>query len=875
MSAFARLRSLLRALFRRSRLEGELDDELRFHLASRADDLEREGLTRGEAERRARIEFGSLPAHAEAYLAARGLRVFDELRQDALYALRTFRRSRGFTLVAVATLALGIGANSLLFTIVDCVLLRRLPYPDSDRLVMIYSKGSFGSHSWADGPIAEPDQLELRSLSAFSNVAGFGSSEATLTGDGEPARVRAAAATASLFPLLGVAPALGRVFEPGERGMAVLSDGLWRDRFRADPRVLGTTIVLEGEPYSVVGVMPPGFNFPAKARVWTPLHLRPDYRSNAMYKAIGRLAPDATPERALAQVEALFANIALTLPPQKRLKDAGVVVMGLRESMVGDVRRLLFVLWGAVLFVLLIGCANMANLLMARAAARGQEMFVRTSLGAGRARLVRQLLTESAALSVIGGALGLALAHGGLPLFLRSIPPSMLPRIEEVRVDGTVLGFTLAISVMTGLLFGVVPALFCSRRETVVTQRPGGSSPARRERRLHGALIVAETALVLVLLIGAGLLAKSFWRLHNVEPGFRREGLVTLSVWLPDRNYRTVEDKRALHARLLERLHAVPELEAPSAINLLPFGSAGWQGDFEVEGQGGAPSDLTVGKPAVSPGYFRTLGIPLLKGRPFDDRDGEGAPRVTIVSDSVARHCWPGEDPLGKRLRMDSSRPDRWLTVVGVVGDVRQATLAAAPQPMIYVPLQQEWRGFFLGPMAFVARARATPEAVATALRAQLRAVDPELPAQRIDMLDALLSDSLAPPRFRSGLLLAFGLLALLLALVGVYGVMAYEVARRTGEIGIRRALGADTGAILGLVVGRTGALVSAGVALGLLGALALTRTLESFLYAVRPLDLGTFAVVTVVLVAASLLASVLPARRAARVDPAVALRCE
>jgi putative ABC transport system permease protein len=730
--------------------------------------------------------------------------------------------------------------------------------------------GARGRHAWRDGPIPEPDILELPKLQAFSGVAAFSGGERTLTGEGDPARVASGIVTASLFRVLDVAPSLGRTFEADERGVAVLSEALWRGRFQADPRVLGRSVSIDGEPHQIVGVMPERFNFPPRAQLWTPLQLRPTYRGNVIYKVLARLAPGVGREQAQAQVVALFENIGRTLAPEKRMRE--LLVVGLRESMVGDVRRLLFVLWGAVLFVLLIGCANMANLLMSRAAVRGQEMYVRRSLGAGRARLVRQLLTESAALALLGGALGLALANVGLPAFLAAIPPRMLPRIEEVRIGAGVLGFTLAMSFFTSLLFGVVPALLCSRNDTTLPQR-AGSSPPRREKRLHSTLIVAETALVLVLLIGAGLLAKSFYRLQSVEPGFRRDGLVTLTVWLPDRTYRTAADKRALHTRLLERLAAVPEIEAPSAINLLPFGEAGWQGDFEVEGR--QTTDLVVGKPAVSPGYFRTLGIPLLRGRFFDEGDVEGAPRVAIVSEAVAAHCWPGENALGKRLRMDSSRPDRWLSVVGIVGDVRQATLANAPQPMIYVPLGQEWRDFFLGPMAFVARAKATPQALPAALRAQLRAVDPELPAQRIEMLEALLSDSLAPPRFRTALLLAFGLLALSLALVGVYGVMAYEVARRTGEIGIRRALGAQTGHVLRLVLGRTVRLVSSGLFLGVLGALLLTRVLEGFLFAVRPLDAPTFALVSLALAAAALLASALPARRAALVDPAVALRDE
>jgi len=853
-----------------------MDAELRFHLEARADDLARGGMPRAEAERRARLEFGGMEGWKEECRQARGLRWPDELRQDLRFALRGLRRNPGFAAVAVLTLALGIGVNTAMITVAESVLRRPLPYRDPARLVMVYSIGSFGPFSWRDGPFADPDYLELRRLGAFSDLATFATFESSLTGAGEPVRALRSDVTPSLFPLLGVAPALGRVFREGEEQAAsgavtVLSDGLWRGRFHADPGVIGRVETVDGVPTTIVGVMPPAFNFPPKTGLWTPLRIRPTYRDNMMNRVVGRLASGIGREQARAQAKTLIDAVGRSLPPAQRHSD--VTVVALQESLVGTVRPLLLVLLGAVGLVLLIACANMASLLMARAASRRHEMSLRAVLGAGRGRLLRQMLTESLVLALLGGVAGLALARASLPVLLAWVPPNMLPRIDEVRVDAAVAAAAGALCLATGVLFGLAPAWWGSRRDLGPAQKhraASASTPA--ERRVRGALVAAETALVMVLLVGAGLLLKSFWRLQRVDPGFRREGILTMSVSLPDRVYATVEQKRDFYARLLERLRAVPGAGEVSAVNLLPFGWQSWQGDFTVEGTD-HPSDFVAGKPAVSEGYFRLMGIPLHRGRFFEERDGAGAPRVAIVSEAVARRCWPGQDAVGRRLTMDDPKDGTWLTVVGVVGDVRQDTLAGDTLPMIYVPARQEWRGFFLGSMAFLARAPGDPAPLASALRAELRALDPELPVQRIERLDDLLSGSLAQPRFRTAVLLTFALLALVLALVGIYGVTAYEVTRRTPEIGIRRALGAQTSAVLRLVLGRSLARVLAGLAAGVPGALVLTRLLRSFLFGVSPADLATFLAVTLAVTTAALLASIIPARRAARVDPAVALR--
>jgi putative ABC transport system permease protein len=876
VSAKARLRSLLSALRDRSGLERDIHDELRFHLEARAEDLARSGMPRAEAERQARLEFGSVERYEEDCREARGLRWPDELRQDLRFAIRGLRRNPGFAAVAVLTLALGIGVDTAMLTVAESVLRRPLPYRDPSRLVMVHSVGSFGPFSWRDGPFADPDYLELRRLGAFSDLASFATFESSLTGAGEPVRALRSDVTPSLFPLLGVAPALGRVFRDGEEpagAVAVLSDALWRGRFHADRGVIGRVENVDGVPTTIVGVMPPAFNFPPKTELWTALRIRPAYRDNAINHVVGRLASGIGAEQARAQASTLMAAVGLTLPPAKR--NADVVIVGLRESLVGKARPLLLVLLGAVGFVLLIACANMASLLMARAAARRQEMSLRAVLGAGRARLLRQMLTESLVLAVLGGVAGLALARVSLPVLLAWVPPNMLPRIDEVRIDVAVVAAAGALCLGTAVLFGLAPAWWGSRRDLGPSQKhrvASASTPA--ERRVRGGLVIAETALVMVLLVGAGLLLKSFWSLQRVDPGFRRDGILTMAVSLPDRVYATVDQKRVFYDRLLDRLRRVPGAGEASAVNLLPFGTQLWRGDFSVEGADG-PSDFVVGKPAVSEGYFRLMGIPLRRGRFFDARDGPEAPRVAIVSEAVARRCWPGRDAIGRRFTMDDPKENAWRTVVGVVGDIRQDTLAGETVPMIYVPARQEWRGFFLGSMTFLARTPGDPAALASALRAEVRALDPELPVQRIERLDDLLAGSLAQPRFRTALLLAFALLALLLALVGIYGVTAYEVTRRTPEIGIRRALGAQTSAVVRLVVGRSLGLVLAGLAVGIPSALALTRVLESFLFAVSPADLATFLAVTVAVTIAALLASAVPARRATRVDPAVALRSD
>ena len=866
---------------RRRQLERDLAEELETHRSLRQARLEASGMPRDEAADASRRALGNVQLALEDVHDIWAWRGLEELGRDLRHAVRLLRRSPGVTSVAVLSLALGIGVNSAMFTVVESVLLRPLPYAEPGRLMMVYSVGSFGPISFREGNFTEADYVEFGKLDTFSQLAAISTFPASVTGDGEPIRVPRAQVTATFFSLMGVQPALGRALLAADNPTAdiravVLSDALWRSRFRADPRVLGKPAVIEGIPHVVVGVMPASFNFPAKTALWTPVEIRPTYRSNTTVRVIGRLAAGVSRGQATAVLQTTLTNLARARSPNGTFVDRErVTVVDLLESMVGKVRRLLFVLLGAVACVLLIACTNIANLLMARAAARGPEMAIRTSLGAGRARLVRQLLTESVVLAFAGGALGLLLAYLTLPALLASMPPDLLPRADEVHVNRMVLIFTAGLCLLTGVIFGIAPALFSSREAIIRPSHQRTDSGTPGQKQMRSLLIVAEIALVLVLLVGAGLLMKSFWKLQRVNPGFRPDQILTMSVSLPDRVYRTAEQKRDFYIRLLDRLEALPGIEDLSAVNFMPFGELLITGDFAVEGEACKPRPLIVGKPAISERYFRTLGIPLARGRAFEKRDGAGAPRVAIVSEAVARACWPDQDPIGKRLSLDNPPKGQWLTVVGVVGDIRQNDLAGKPLPAMYVPFRQEPRGFFLESMAFMMRAPAGPDAVASALREQVRALDPELPLSRIEFLDQRLAASIAEPRLRTSLLLVFAALALVLALVGIHGVMSYEVVRRTVEIGIRRALGAPIGAVLWLVVGRTTTLVALGVAAGLLGAAAATRVLETFLFAVEPFDPVTYVMVAALLATVAVLASAIPARRAARVDPMVALRCE
>ncbi len=857
--------------WRRRHRDLELDEELAGHMRMAIEERVARGERREDAERAARREFGNLGVVTEVTREMWGGAWFERLLQDVRYGARTLRRSPAFTVVALSTLALGIGATTAMFTVVHAVLLRPLPYPRSDRLMRIaydYPKSPFIT----EGGISDRQWVDTRSRHrTFTRVAAFTPGFVTLTNAGDPVRLQEASVAAGLFETLGIAPALGRTFGRddelvGGEPVVVLGDALWRERFGADPNVVGRAITLDGVRHTVLGVMPEGFAYPLDARLWRPLRLQLAPNRFQILSAIGRLRDDATRAQALAELDALAAA--------DRARDSMIArVTPLKDTVVGDVTRSLLVFAGAVGLVLLIACANVANLLLMRATTRRREMAVRAALGAGRRRLVRQLVTESALLWVSAGVAGAAIAVAGVRALLALAPDGRIPRHGEIGVDAVALGFALTVSLGTGLIFGLIPAL----RATGSGVRDALAASARtmtgRDGRLRGALVMAEIALALVLLTGAALMMESFIRLRRVELGFRPAGLASLTVDLPDATYPSAAAMQAAHQAVLDRLGRIRGVASASAVNFVPLGGPMIRGDIKVDGRTLPPTYL-VAKPSVSPGYFRTMGIRLRLGREFTAQDVASSPHVAIVSESVARQIWPDVSPIGQRIsNKDVPGPGDWLTVVGVVDDVGQTSIDVHREPAIYQPIQQLTQAFFLGHMSFVVRAVGDPALLLPAMRRALRDVDPNQPIGSIGTMESAISATVAEPLFQARLIGAFSIVALVLAAIGIYGVVAYSVAERTREIGIRVALGAGRGAVVGMVLRRLLVLLVPGVVLGVVGALATTRVLSSLLFEVRPNDPATFFSVAALLAAVAIVAGMMPARRASRVDPLVALR--
>jgi putative ABC transport system permease protein len=801
------------------------------------------------------------------------------LIQDIRYAARMLRRNPGFTAVAVLALALGIGANTAVFTVVNGVLLQPMPFSEPGRLFVVSDAPRHTPFNF--GP-AMPDRhfLEYRRRQrSFERVSAFHGGHANLTGAGDPIQILTAQVTPDFFSLLRVNPATGRSFlaeedQPGRDQVVVLGGALWRNRFGADPKILGKTVKLDGIDHTVIGIMPAGFNFPYRAEAWTPFGPPIDAHNSMMLPIVGRLKPGVSPRQAQAELEAVTHRFSL-MPGEER-NDLAPRILPLKELLVGDVRESLLIFAGAVAFVLLIACANVANLLLARASGRQQEMAVRAALGAGRWRMVRQLLTESALVALAGGAAGILLALWGVPALLALAPDGTIPRTEMVRIDAWVLAFTFGVSLITGIVFGLAPAFQATRRELRESLSRAGRSLTGRHEGLRGALVISEIALALVLLTGAGLMVKSFLLVRAVDPGFRAENVLTMTVELPDAVYRTAPQMQAFDERMLAKLSNLPGVLAAGAVNFTPLSGYLNRGDFQLEGGRRLPPDYMADKPCVSPGYFRAMGIRLLRGRDFSERDNTSAPGVVIVSQSVARRIWPGEDAIGKRVsEEDHPKPGDWLTIVGVVDDVRQTGLASDPDPALYYPILQLTRPGWLGRMTFAVRTASNPRRLATAMRAALRDVDRDQPVESIVTMQDLIALAIAELRFQTRLLGTFSILALILSAVGIYGVLAYSVAQRTHEIGIRMALGAERRDVLAMVLRRTLMLAGVGVALGALGALAVTRVLAKFLFEVKPDDPATFFCVAALIACVALAAAWIPARRATRVDPMVALRYE
>ncbi len=874
MSWFSRFSNL----FRRDKVDEELKEELQFHLQSRTRDNLNAGMDLDAAQHDARRRFGNPHLARERAHEANIVMSFETVGRDLRYALRSLNKSAGFTVVAILTLALGFGAVTAVFTVVNGVLLRPLPFPEPARLFLISDQAKNGPFDNQPG-LYDKDYLEFqRHKQAFEQIATFNEDSATLTGAGDASRLPTAMVTASFFSVLQVSPAIGRAFLPeeerqGNNRVALLSDKVWRNRFGANPDILGKTITLDGAQYRVSGVMPAGFVFPHETELWLPLAVGADPGNTYSRPVVGRLRPAVSPHQALAELEAFTKH----LPPGPGVGRESMVaeILPLNDFLVAKIRKSLLIFMGAVAFVLLIACANVANLLLMRGTTRRREIAVRNALGASRGRIIRQLLTESTLLSLSGSVAGVLLAIFGVRALLALAPAAGVPRLDEIHVDAGVLAFALALGACTGILFGFVPAFQATGQSVRDFLSLGGPTLTARRQRLRSALVVSEIAMALVLLTGAGLMLKSFMRMRAVDPGFRTDSILTMTVDLPDSTYPTNPAIQAFHAQILEKLSNLPGIIGAGAVNWMPLQPQLVQGDFHLEGGRRLPPGYIVAKPAVSPDYFSVMGIRLLQGRGFSSRDNSGTPGVAIITQSVAHTLWSGENPIGKRITLeDNAKPQDWLTIVGVVDDIHQQSLADQPQPAIYQPVQQVTRPLFLSHMSYVVRTAQKPESVAAALRGVLHQVDKAQPVE-IAALTDLVDQNTSEIWFQTRLISTFSVLALVLAAIGIYGVIAYTVAERTREIGIRIALGAEKSAITRMVLKRTLLLVIAGVALGGCGGLVLTRVLGKFLFEVKPNDPATFLSVAAILVATGIIAGLLPAQRATRVDPVAALRWE
>lgn len=808
----------------------------------------------------------------------------EHFSQDARYALRVLRKSPGFALAAVLALALGIGANSAVFSVVNGVLLRPLPFTEPDRLVRLF--GNFRAHGLERISTSVLEYRDYREVPrVLSSVSAFADADVALTGQDVPERLRAILATASFLPTLGVFPAMGRHFTEEEetRGrdqVVILTHRLWRGRFGANPDIIGMSLTLDGQPFTVVGVLPAGFEYPQGTDLYvpfapTPDQLNPAGRGRRFLDVVARLKPGVTVEAAQRDMDRVAVQL-MEANPGNYSQSSGwaISVVSMEEQTVGGVRSTLWVLLGAVAFVLLIACTNVANLQLARAVARGREISIRAALGANRVRLVTQFLTESLVLSLVGGALGLLLAMWGVDALLALVGDG-LPRASEVRLDGRVVLFTAAVSVLTGLLFGLVPALQASRADLHAAMREGTrGTGGRGSGRVRAMLVVAQVALALVLLVGAGLFLRSFMALQGVDAGFDPQGVLTARLSLPLERYDPPAKRAATMRDFLARVQAVPGVESAGLATLLPLtGRSDWSFDIEGKMQGPADPPLpAVEYRAVSADYHKALRIPLVRGRMLLDSDGFDAPHAVVINETMARVIFPGEDPVGKRVRLRSRDPKApWATVVGIVKDVREWGLDVPARPVAYYSLPQR------APMGayLVVRTRQSPSSLLGALQAELRAVDPDLPLYDVSPMAAVVDGSVSQRRFSMLLLALFASVAVVLASLGIYGVIAYTVTQRTRELGIRMALGARQVDVLGLMVGQGMRLTLVGVGVGLVLALGLGRLLGALLYGVKAHDPLTFAGVAVLLVGVALMATWLPARRATQVDPALTLRAE
>jgi len=873
----------LRSLLLRSRLERELDEELRFHLERQIEANVERGMEREDARTAALRAFGGVEQAKEACRDERGTRFLEELGQDLLHGSRLLARSPGFTAAAVLTLALGIGASTAVFGVVDAVLVRRLPFPESQRIMTLWNM--YPKLGDEQGEVSPPDFCDWRAQNrSFEQLAAYERFFYVLAGDPAPVRLRAARVSGDFFAAMGVRPLLGRPLLPsddheGAHHVVVLSHRLWASRFAADPSVVGEAVRLTGIRHTVVGVMPAGFDFPDAAELWSPLAYEPPFepglRRSTWLRTVARLKPGVAPSQAQADMSAIARRLEQRYPDSN--EGRGVAVVSLHEKTVGNVRRALLVLFGAVGFVLLIACANLVNLLLSRGVGRRHEIALRAALGAGRPRLIRQLTTESLLLGLVGGAGGLLLAWLFLDL-LRRLDPGSVPRLQEATLDLRVAGVALLVSLAAGVASGIVPAVLATRTDASEALKQGGSrvSDGIRRRRFRNGLVVVEIALAQILLVGGWLLFQSFLRISRVEPGFQADGLVVSRLELYSQRYASRSARTAFYGEAVEAVAALPGVESAALSSTIPLTVGQLSLDLVIEGRPrpALPTQYPhAGFDTITPGYFRAMGIRLRAGHAFTDADGERAQPVAVINQAMAERYWPGEDPVGGRIRIHAESPtdSAPIEIVGVVDNVRRTALSRSADPHFYLPYAQyPWKECYL-----VVRSSTRGLDLVTAVRHEIRRIDPEIALSEFRSMRHYVSATLQSPRFNAFLLGFFAVLALSLATGGVFGVVSYSTSQRTRELAIRTAMGARRSDIFRLVVGEGFRLVLGGIAVGLILAVALGRALSSMLYGIVPTDPLTLTAVAILLGAAALAACALPARQAMRLDPGSALRQE
>jgi putative ABC transport system permease protein len=878
-----RLRIGLRALFFRSKAQDELQAELQFQQGRAGEENAIRGTSLEETRSATLRISGGVERAGEESWSARGLRIIGELWQDLRYGARMLLNSPGFTAVAVVTLALGIGANSAIFSVIDALLLRQLPYRDPDKLVQVWETNMILGRNAVSA--SYPNFADWRDQNhVFEQIAAYSGGGFILTGTADPERIQGAIVSPSFFPMLGIKPMVGRVFLPEEDHpnkvfSAVISERLWRRRFNSDPQIIGKTVGIDDESFTVIGVVAGVTDLsglPNDTDLWLPISFGGAFnnRRGHYLRVMARLKSGVSREQAQANMDSITGALAAQYPDSN--KNYGLRLVPLHEQIVGDFKLALQVLLGAVALVLLIASANVANMLLARAGSRRREIAIRIALGAGRFRLIRQLLTESLLLSLLGGAVGLLLALCGVYLLV-TFGPADMPRAKEIAVDSSVLGFTLAVSLLTGVIFGLAPALQASRPDLNETLKDSGRSATggAGHRRVRSLLVVSEITLSLVLLVGAGLLVRSFLNLQAVNPGFNPQNLLTGRIGLSGSKYETEASVIAFYDQLLDRIKSLPAVRSAAIRTYIPIAAnEGYANrSFSIEGRLTSLADRpTAFYNCVSPDFFHTMEIPILKGRPFDKQDVKNGQNVIIINDTLARRDFPGEDPIGKRMTYKANpKEEDWVMVVGIVKDTKPRALDGEPVAEMYTPFAQQPDSS----MAFMIRTTSKPEGIIAAVRQTVQSLDKYQPVYGIRTLESVMSEAVAKPRFRTFLLGVFAVVALILAMVGIYGVMSYSVTQRTHEIGIRVALGAQGSDVLKLVIGYGMALAFVGVGIGLVASFALTRVMSQFLFGINPTDPLTFTVIVLLLSGVALLACFLPARRAMKIDPIIALRCE